>query len=118
MGGVRIGFPIAGRAEERGDWRNARPGGADRSTLTLAVELRKVGHHPIVIVHRSGPTIDHVEHLGLDWRMLDFAPVDKRQPLDDAILADYRARTPQVRALLEECGVAAVHTNDAGLHRT
>lgn len=115
---MRVAFPINGRPGVRGDWTAARPGGADHSTLTLAVELARRGLRPAVIVHQNGPTVDYVEHLGLDALVLDFAPVDKRAALSDDDVADIARHAQAVAAMLSDSGIDIVHTNDAGLHRT
>ena len=77
----KIGFPISGRKGERGNWEEARPGGADLSALDLAVKMSQMGFQIVVIIDNDGPTVDYILRLGLDYVVIDLPTIDKRAPL-------------------------------------
>ncbi|WP_342804827.1 glycosyltransferase [Alteromonas sp. M12] len=113
----KIGFPISGRKGERGNWEDARPGGADLSALDLAVKMSEMGFQIVVILDNDGPTVDYILRLGLDYVVIELPTIDKRAPFDDSVIQSIVKHSADVDRHLTKESIGTIHTNDAGMHR-
>lgn len=113
----RIGFPLAGRPGSNKNAQDARPGGADVSTLTLAKSLADAGFDPIILLHIDGPMAAYVRAAGLKCEVLGLPVFDKRKPLLDENIELLRLESPRIAQILRHNEIEIVHTNDAAMHR-
>ena len=113
----KIGFPISGRKGKRGNWEEARPGGADLSALDLAVKMSQMGFQIVVIIDNDGPTVDYILRLGLDYVVIELPTIDKRAPFDDSVIKSINKHSSDVERHLIRESIGIIHTNDAGMHR-
>ena len=113
----KIGFPISGRKGERGNWEEARPGGADLSALNLAVKMSQMGFQIVVILDNDGPTVDYIIRLGLDYVVIELPSIDKRAAFDDSVIEGIINHSADVERHLTRESIGTIHTNDAGMHR-
>lgn len=113
----RIGFPLAGRAGSNENSADARPGGADVSTLALAKSLVGAGYEPVILLHIDGPMAAYVREMGLKCVVVGIPVFDKRKPIADENVQYLRDEATRIGELLTENGIAIVHTNDASMHR-
>lgn len=113
----KIGFPISSRKGERGNWEEARPGGADLSALDLAVKMSQMGFQIVVILDQDGPTVDYIIRLGLNYVIIPLPSIDKRAPFDEPVIAGIVKHAEDVNKQLDKESIQVIHTNDAGMHR-
>lgn len=116
-GGLRIGFPLAGKRGPR-NAESARPSGSTLSTLTLARWLKDVDITPVMLLHNDGPTAAYIKTLGLDAHIVGVPYFDKRTKITKALRKELIAAWKEKREEIKSLKLDAIHTNDAHMHRT